>query len=360
MKYIVLILISFMSFGESYSQIRKNLVLNGGFETIRNGQCVLTANSSASEYFGWGEFGIWSTLQDGRIVRGSSPDSYNIDTCGSHIEWRNHIPRNSFGFQYPQQGRGYIGFSFQNGREYPSGSFSHPLVKGKTYCAEMYVNIAETYSTHGTKNIQMMLHTDSTLLVRPWSPLPGGITELMRAYYDTIKPITFFSDFITDTVAWTKVITHFVADSAYSFFTIGNFKPIDYLDSMPLRPEYAGVPSNRFLTYLFLDNVLIYDCSDTIPPPEPTFAFEVKAYPNPASDWFELAYILPEAGEVRLHITDVFGKMVLARTELTGQKGINTLPIDVNAWAMGQYHVSVLYEGNGRSEYKHLKMQVVR
>ncbi len=202
-----------------------------------------------------------------------------------------------------------------------------------------------------------MLHTDSVLLVRPWSPLPGGITELMRAYYDTIKPITFLSDYITDTMGWTKVSTHFVADSAYRFFTIGNFKQVDKFDTVALRPlgPFAGI-----FTYLFLDDVLIYDCSDTIPPPEPQFDFEVKAYPNPASEWFNLEYTLPEAGKVRLHITDVFGKVVLARTELTGQKGINTLPIDVNAWAMGQYHVSVLYEAHGQSAYRHLKMQVVR
>lgn len=320
-------------------------------------QCITTGNYSIREYKGWGEFSVLFTVQNGNFVP-TSPDAYNVDTCGGHPQWNNHVPLNTAGFQYPFKGNGYIGFSFQRGREWPTGTFTQPLIPGKTYCAEMHVNIAETYSTHGTKNIQMMLHTDSVLVVWPRSLL--GMDSVMNAYYDTIKPITFYSDFITDTLNWVKISTHFVADSAYRFFTIGNFKRTDYLDSIPLRPEFAGVPGNRFRTYLYLDDVLIYDCSDTIPPPEPTFAFEVKAYPNPASDWFELAYTLPEAGKVRLHITDVFGKMVLARTELTGQKGINTLPIDVNAWAMGQYHVSILYEGNGRSEYKHLKMQVVR
>lgn len=355
MKYFLIISLLFSCAGASYAQ--RNLVINGGFEVLGNGKCVSTANATASEYVGWGEFGVWSTIQNGSIIRGSSPDSYNVDTCGGHPQWNNAVPSNTGGYQWPNSGNGYIGLAFHTGREYPTGTFTQPLVPGKTYCAEMFVSIGETYSTHGIKNIQMMLHTDSVLLVRPWSPLPGGITELMRAYYDTIKPITFFSDYITDTMGWTKVSTHFVADSAYRFFTIGNFKQVDKFDTVALRPlgPFAGI-----FTYLFLDDVLIYDCSDTIPPPEPQFDFEVKAYPNPASEWFNLEYTLPAAGKVRLHITDVFGKMVLARTELTGQKGINTLPIDVNAWAMGQYHVSVLYEAHGQSAYRHLKMQVVR
>ncbi|MFN3528621.1 MAG: hypothetical protein ACK417_01695 [Bacteroidia bacterium] len=355
----LLLLISFVWLHQLlWAQQKQNLVINGGFEELTNGHCVQTANVTATEFVGWGEFGVWSTLQDGSIVRGSSPDSYNFDTCGGHPQWNNHVPFNTHGFQYPSKGNGYIGFLFQRGREWPTGSFVQPLVPGKTYCAEMHVNIAETFSTHGTKNIQMMLHTDSVLLVRPWSL--WGMDSLMNAYYDTIQPITFYSDFITDTLHWTKITTHFVADSAYRFFTIGNFKRTDYLDSIPLRPEFAGVPSNRFRTYLFLDDVLIYDCSDTIPPPEPQFDFEVKAYPNPARDWVVLEYSLPSAGKLRLHATDMFGRLVLPRTELQAEKGIHTHEIDGSTWAAGQYHLSVLYEANGRSEYRHFKLQLLR
>ena len=357
MKYILSISFFLINYIELHAQIRNDLVINGGFETLRNGQCVLTANSTASEYIGWGEFGVWSTIQNGTVIRGSSPDSYNVDTCGGHPEWSNSVPNNVSGNRWPNSGNGYIGFAFHTGREYPTGTFAAPLIPGRTYCAEMYVSIGEAFSTYGIKNVQMMLHTDSVLLVRPWSPFPGGITDLMRAYYDTIKPITFYSDFITDTVNWVKISTHFVADSAYCFFTIGNFKQVDHFDTIALKPlgPFAGRT-----TYLFLDDVSIYDCSDTIPPPEPIFAFAVKAYPNPASDWFNFDYTLPEAGKVRIHVTDVFGKIVLARTELQGQKGDNTFAIDATPWAMGRYHISVLYEANGRSEYRHLKHQIIR
>jgi hypothetical protein len=122
----------------------------------------------------------------------------------------------------------------------------------------------------------------------------------------------------------------------------------------PLGP-FAGI-----ITHLYLDDVLIYDCTDTIPPPEPQFDFSLKLYPNPGRDWFELEYVLPAAGKIRIHATDMFGRMVMSRTELIGEKGINTYEIDGSTWASGQYHLSVLYEANGRSAYRHMKVQVVR
>lgn len=330
--------------------------MNGAFESFSIGNCVHTGNTTAREYKGWFDDAIRLQNEDGSLSR-TSPDSYNQDTCGSHPIWNNHVPDNRAGFQYPQTGGGYLGLQLQYTREFASGSLITSLQIGKVYCAYIYVSLAEKISTFSTKDLQIVLHKDSAILTVPWIPEPGGARDFMEAFFDTIQPITFASGYLSDTLNWTKLETQFIATDEYQFFTIGNFKPFQQLDTLPIRPH--DNVSNVF-TYYYIDNIAIFDCSDTIPPPEPVFAFEVKAYPNPAGDWFELAYTLPEAGKVRLHITDVFGKMVLARTELTGQKGINTLPIDVNAWAMGQYHVSVLYEGNGRSAYKHLKMQVVR
>lgn len=194
-------------------------------------------------------------------------------------------------------------------------------------------------------------------MVIPFNPEPGSIPASFDLALSAIQAIVLSTDYVRDTLNWISIEASFTADKAYRFFTIGNFNKISDINSMPLRQENnLDVP----FTYFFLDDVAIYDCSDTIPPPEPTFAFEVKAYPNPASDWFNIDYTLPEAGKVRIHVTDVFGKIVLARTELQGQKGVNTFAIDATPWAMGRYHISVLYEANGRSEYRHLKHQIIR
>lgn len=334
----------------------RNLVINGGFEAFTNEHCVKTANYSVREYVGWFDNAIRFQGLNGQFSR-TSPDAYNIDTCGADPNWSNHVPSNLAGYRYPNTGNGYIGILFQNPREFASGTLTNDLVKGKTYCIEMFVSLAERVSSFSTKNLQVITHSDSFLLSVPWIQQPGGAIAYMEAYFDTIIPITFESEFLSDTLNWVKLKTYFVATEQNRFFTIGNFKPLGQLDTAALRPKDIGT---NVYTYYFVDDVAIYDCSDTIPPPEPQFDFMVKAYPNPASEGFNFEYTLPEAGKVRLHITDVFGKMVLARTELAGQKGINTLPIDVNAWAMGQYHVSVLYETNGQSAYRHLKMQVVR
>lgn len=334
----------------------ENLVINGGFEEFSNGSCVQTANNTIREYTGWYDDPIRILSQDGSSSR-TSPDSYNQDTCGTSPVWNNHVPKNVAGFQFPYSGNGYIGMSFQYTREFPSGTLSKDLQIGRAYCIQMYVSLAENFSTFATKDFQVLFHKDSVILTVPWIQQPGGVRDFMKAFYDTVTPITFDSGFLSDTVNWIRLEANFIATEEYKYFTIGNFKPHEQLDTLAIRASDVG---KSVFTYYFIDDVSIFDCSDTIPPPEPTFAFEVKAYPNPASDWFNFDYTLPEAGKVLIHVTDVFGKIVLARTELQGQKGVNTFAIDATPWAMGRYHISVLYEANGQSAYRHLKMQVVR
>ena len=183
------------------------------------------------------------------------------------------------------------------------------------------------------------------------------MTQNFQDQLDKLAPITFQSDYLVDTINWIQLEANFKADSAYNFFTLGNFNSLYEDDFVPLRPTDLG---SSPLTYFYIDDVSIFDCSDTIPPPEPQYAFEVKAFPNPASDWFQLEYTLPAAGSVRLHITDVFGRLVVDRTVLSGEKGVNLIELDGTPWASGRYHISVLYEGGGRSEYRHLKQQIMR
>ena len=344
-----------ISYFELFAQMPENLVINGDFEILANDSCVRTANFTVGEFKGWFDHAVRSESSNGELGR-TSPDSYHLDTCGRDVSWNNSIPVNTGGFQYPKSGNGYAGFVFHQSREFISGSLNKPTDIDLFYCVKIHLSVAEV-STVASKGLQVVFHTDSTLLVIPFTPTPGGMILNFQKELDKLSPITFLSDFISDTAAWITLEASFKADSNYRFFTIGNFNSLHNTDFIPLRPNDIG---RAPLAYFFLDDVSIYDCSDTIPPPEPTFAFEVKAYPNPASDWFNFDYTLPEAGKVRIHVTDVFGKIVLARTELQGQKGVNTFAIDATPWAMGRYHISVLYEANGRSEYRHLKHQIIR
>lgn len=355
MKQIFLIILVLINVRYTFGQLISNLVLNPSFENFTDEKCIETGNYSISGYTGWFQSSVKFENQDGTFGW-TSPDAYNLDTCGTHQQWNNHIPLNTAGFQRPKSGNGYIGLSFLNHREYPCGTLVSELQVGKIYCLKINVSLAE-FSRSAAKNIQIVFHTDSTLMIIPFNAEPGSIPGSFDLALNNIQPIVLSADYVDDTINWISLEASFIADNAYRFFTVGNFNKSSSNIALPLRRENnLDVP----FAYYYLDDIAIFDCSDTIPPPEPQFDFEVKAYPNPASEWFNLEYTLPEAGKVRLHITDVFGKMVLARTELAGQKGINTLPIDVNTWAMGQYHVSVLYEAHGQSAYRHLKMQVVR
>lgn len=353
MKHIILILFFSLNASISNAQYINNLVINSSFEDFTINKCILSGNYSVAGYQGWFDTAVKFENHNGTFSR-TSPDAYNTDTCDSHPQWNNHVPFNSTGYQWPKKGNGYVGFSYLGFGEYISGTLHPPLKKNNNYCISFNVSLAEI-STHAPKNLKIVFHSDSTLIQVPYTSVIGGMQSNFNQELNKITPIVLKSDFLRDTVEWIKLEANFIAPSAYTFFTIGLFDSTH--STTHLRNQ--DITSSR-VSYLYLDDVLIYDCSDTIPPPEPVFAFEVKAYPNPASEWFSLEYTLPQASKVRVHITDVFGKIVMPRTELQGQKGVNTFAIDATTWAMGQYHISVLYEGNGRSEYKHLKMQVVR
>jgi hypothetical protein len=356
MKKGILLWVFLWCAGGAYGQRYTNLVLNPHFEEFSRASCVTTANNGISEYTNWHNRGVVFRQRDGRLL-GSSPDAYNSDTCGGHEQWNNHVPTNSMGYQAPHSGNGYIGFFYFNAREYVSGSLLRPLEIGKRYCAELHLSLGENVTNCGIKNLRMKLHTDSIFFVIPNTLSTQELHEIVNRHYDTIRPVVFYSDYVTDTAGWTKVTASFVADSAYRFFTLGDFKKIGDYDTIPIK--HLG-PWDSPETYLFVDDVAIFACDDTIPPPEPVFSFAVRAYPNPSAGVVHLDYTLPESGKIRLHISDAFGRLMLAPLELQGEKGTNSFSFDADRWAVGRYHLSVLYEGTGRSEYRHVKLQLMR
>ena len=356
MKNWVLLFLMVMSVGRVYGQRFTNLVLNPNLEEFSNGSCVNTGNYTIAEYKHWHNRGVVFRQRDGSLI-GTTPDSFNADTCGEHLVWNNHVPTNSIGYQFAHSGNGYIGFQYFNPREYVSGSLSRPLEVGKRYCAELYVNLTENYSNCGIRNMRMKLHTDSIFFIIPDIASTQELHEIVNRHYDTIRPVVFYSDYITDTAGWTRITASFVADSAYRFFTIGDFKRIGQYDTIPIK--HLG-PWDSPETYLFLDDMAIFACDDTLPPPEPEFNFEARLFPNPTAGELNLAYTLPESGKVRIHISDAYGSLVLNPMELPGQKGENSFVIDASSWAVGRYHVSVLYESDKHSSYTHLKLQLLR
>lgn len=68
--------------------------------------------------------------------------------------------------------------------------------------------------------------------------------------------------------------------------------------------------------------------------------------PNPAADQLSIRYVLPLQGEVEFSVHNLIGKEVYRRT-INGERGENTLGIDVRDFAPGVYMYTMHFNGSG-------------
>ncbi|MFH0892938.1 MAG: gliding motility-associated C-terminal domain-containing protein [Bacteroidota bacterium] len=193
-----------------------------------------------------------------------TPDIYNA--CDDTSFTPNvGVPYNSGGFQYAKTGVGYAGlFCYQGGgeaREYLSIKLTDTLKASKKYCIGFYTSLANI-SHWGINQMGVYVSKDSFYL---------------STYYNIpyIPQINYNSGFLTDTTNWMEVSGEYVATGGEKFITIGNFKDDSNTDTILIdinNPEYP---------YYYIDDVFVYDCTDTIMPEDTNSLSLVNAFtPN--------------------------------------------------------------------------------
>jgi hypothetical protein len=243
-----ILLLFFILIGNKlYSQ---NLVLNPSFETIRD-SCYPYIN------------GIWDSAclnWDCPILQ--TPDYMNV--CSNNlIQGVMGVPINwgGAGFQYPKDGNAYAGYQHISGgiREYIQGTIQDSLTIGKKYRCFYYVSLQsmQFVSTDASNNFGIGF---TTYHVKHDSNNVWNITW--------IKPMINDTTVISDTLNWVKVEGTFIADSAYKFFTIGNF--------------FDEFHTKGLTSYYYLDDVHIEEVKDD--GEELVDVNRIKLFPNPASE----------------------------------------------------------------------------
>lgn len=169
-----------------------------------------------------------------------NPDYFN--TCalaGPGVS----VPVNFMGTQQPYSGNAYIGFmTYSDGgpeyREYATGALD-TLKVDSTYKVTIHVSLAE-HSSFATG--QFGIYFSTTPINYPLSQDALPCTPQVQF---TVSPIV-------DSSGWVELSAYFVADSAYTNLTIGNF----YHDSNTVT--LAVVP-NPFLgiAYYYCDSVMV-------------------------------------------------------------------------------------------------------
>ena len=118
----------------------------------------------------------------------------------------------------------------------------------------------------------------------------------------------------------------------------GYYRLAPWPAKLTVNPPYAYVTSDEHL--------LIYDCSQALGAkdrgfiPHP-YALSLSAYPNPFNPSTTLSFSLPKAGNVKLEVFDVTGRLVTTLADERFEAGEHTLRFDGSALPSGVYFARV-------------------
>jgi hypothetical protein len=245
-----------------------------------------------------------------------SPNRGTPDILNECSPWPINIPYNNGSFQYAHTGKGMADFAwdYSDNCEFLSVKLLNPLKAGGKYCVAFYINL-ENWAYMAIDRIGAYISIDSIYVSTfgylhyiPQIENPAGII-------------------IKDTLNWTLISGEFIASGGEQYITIGCFRP----DSMVQTELHDTIHGD--ITHYFLDDVSVYDCSDTtginkFSGDKSYFNF----YPNPATD----KITIEASKKSEIEILTVSGQLI----KNVKADEVNET-IDVSGFARGIYFVKV-------------------
>lgn len=310
-----------------------NLVPNPSFEDTSQ-QCFSAMNINLAKH--------WYSPCN------TSPDYFNF--CGNAYNYpsQSTIPISCYGYQFPRTGDAFagIGTYIVNGSdsvhyfaEYISVKLTDTLKAGHCIYAEFYMCLGDICE-FGINRLGLYL-------------TPTTFTTSLGSFTNTIQPQVEFdsTQFYTDTLNWVKVSGSFTAQGGETYLTIGNFKDGDHVKKINLSSAFTtpcGLPSDHHFAYVYIDDVLLYDCTD-VGIQDLENDHSVSLYPNPANTE---VYISAKGYEqLTISIYNTMGQLMIRQP--ISHKQV----IDVKMLSPGTYMYR-LY--NGPAEVKTGKLMISR
>lgn len=228
---------------------------------------------------------------------GNSPEYFNICTGfgGPPLNY-------NLGYQFPNTGNAMAGIvsyarpnlpSGPNYREVIGTKLIDSLIIGQRYYFSFYVNSSNMrYTTIAANKIGLRFST-----VPFDSCCPPPINNFAHLYSDSI---------VIDSIGWTFLNGSFMADSSYSYVSIGNFFDDQDTDTLNIG-QFPGV------AYYYVDDVCvstdsIYNSTWTgIKDVINLHSFKLNVYPNPALNEF---IINKNCSKKDVLISNLFGQII--------------------------------------------------
>lgn len=204
-------------------------------------------------------------------------------------------PVNFSGFEHPYSDSAYCGIIIKNSgnnpntvnfREYIQTQLKAPLIPGSLYHLSFYVSLGEL-SQLGSDAIGALFST---------YPISRNDHFAFTQIPQVINPP---GNFITDQDGWTLITESFIADSAYTHITIGNF--LDDFNT-PTIPADEGLIAQ---SYFYIDNVSLTFITDL---QAAEYQSAIEIFPNPVLDVLYVTTV--EEGFTVLQLFDITGRKV--------------------------------------------------
>ncbi|NOG94459.1 MAG: gliding motility-associated C-terminal domain-containing protein [Bacteroidetes bacterium] len=253
-------------FGVLQLHTQINLVPNASFEDTINCDNWMKINYAKG----------WFQPQTPHLDPGGSSDLFH--ECSSMLG----VPSSIWGgYQYAKTGKSFSGIvlyvkpkSFPEAyryREYIENKLIMPLKKDVIYCIGFHINLSNS-SVYAVSNIGIYLSNDSTLSSFP--KYGGQMPYYTLPYKPQLE--NDFGNIIKDTLDWVKLEWEYKAIGGEQFITIGNFYDAQYTF---FEPTYTNTLES-VTAYYYIDDVFVYRCNDTLPPPAPIPPEQYVNLPN--------------------------------------------------------------------------------
>lgn len=284
--------------------VAQNLINNWSFEDTVACPNTLSQIDRAN---GWMSFSL-------------TPDYFN--SCASSTSSVPvSVPHNSWGDQIAHLGNGYAGFvaygSNSTSREFVATQLNQTLISQQKYFLSYWVSTSFGYlfnqfPSMACNNLGAKFSTEAYSQSNPMT------VNNFAHIVDT--------NIINDTVNWVKISGSFIADSAYTYLTIGNF-----YDNNNTSYVLNGSFINQ--AYYYLDDVRLSNDSTFVNSTIEYNHLQLKTYPNPARDWIVVS------GNILNDIVlfDVLGNICYQATGLS----VSTLRINTTMFADGVYFIVI-------------------
>lgn len=251
----------------------------------------------------------------------NSPDYFH--SCNPFYDFS--VPYNFVGYQPPSTGEAYMGlWIYQEGqpyRELLGTNLLAPLVIGQRYYINFKVCLSfnANYSNHGACNNMGILFSTANFLNSSFN-----VTNYCQVKSDSI---------IADSINWTSVSGSFIADSAYTYISFGNFFSNDSTDTLHL------MPSNAYRAYYYLDDVCVSTdsnyCQQWTGILDDNFENNLKIYPQPSTGKIVMDNI--PIGWLEMKLINQETK-VLKTIKSSGEKSIQ---INLESYNAGLYIIKI-------------------